>query len=138
MFVIDPGLISKRFRRFLLRRLCMCFENQLSDPKINCPLPCQNGICLDLRHEESRDYTNGYYCHCEPGWSGLYCHIPVSTTEVEAILHKCLTNDEIEIPESAICDNIVDCPNGEDENGSMAECNVEKTRGFLGDGFTDR
>ena len=101
----------------------------------SCSLPCEHGECLDLRHEQSLDYTNGYFCHCEPGWSGLYCHIPVEPVETEPKLYQCPGDDEIEIPQNAICDNIVDCPNGQDENGIMAECVVEKTRDHLADKF---
>ena len=83
-----------------------------------------------MRQKSKSDYTIQYVCDCQPGWTGEYCTIPVENANSKPVRHQCPWNDEIEIPQNAICDNIVDCPNGEDENGIMAECVVEKQIGY--------
>ncbi|CAF1674597.1 unnamed protein product, partial [Adineta ricciae] len=37
----------------------------------DCPLKCKQGTCLKYINDKK------FFCQCNPGWSGMFCHIPL-------------------------------------------------------------
>jgi hypothetical protein len=48
--------------------------NETPNPT-RCPLKCQEGTCIKYINEEK------FFCRCDTGWSGAYCHIPVYSND---------------------------------------------------------